>query len=236
MMLRAATVAILVVAATAATARAQAPGEMPAEAGPGMYAPVAAAPRPESVMDNRWAVGLSVGQLTLAPKDTPDDKTQFGVGELSLRVRATPHLELELAVGGGQQQLSDGTQGDLEAHVAALGLRYRFAIEQHWNWWLMGGLGGVSVVQHGATDQQVQDANRPLGELGIGVEHRWHYFAIQAELRAVSVGPMKDQTQPVMGTASPPSTTTTTPQPPVMSTTADHLSGGQLTIGASYYF
>src|SRR5690348_14546158 len=107
-----------VIAAFAATARAQAPGEM---------APAVPPPPPQfvancgsssiDVMANRWAVGLSVGSLSTAPKDTPDDKTQFGIGELALRFRATPHLELELAVGGGREQLSDGTQGDAEIHT-----------------------------------------------------------------------------------------------------------------------
>ena len=94
-MVRVLALATVLVAFTA-TARAQAPGEV-APAAP------AAAPQvscsggsgPIDVMANRWAVGLSVGSLSTAPKDTPDDKTQFGIGELALRFRATPHLELE---------------------------------------------------------------------------------------------------------------------------------------------
>ncbi|MGE5184540.1 MAG: outer membrane beta-barrel protein [Acidobacteriota bacterium] len=238
MMLRAAAAAFLVIAAGSATALAQAPGDMPVEGGPSMYTatPVPAAP---SVMNNRWAVGLSVGSLSVAPKDTPDNKTEFGVGELSLRYRATLHLELELALGGGQQQLPDGTKGDLEAHLATIDLRYRFAPEQHWNWWVMGGLGGMSVVQTGATDQQVSDANRPVGTLGIGLEHRWTQFAIHAELRAMGIGPQKNA-DTVMPVAPAPAGSTTTTQPPppapTMAAGTDRWSGGQFTIGASYYF
>jgi hypothetical protein len=31
--------------------------------------------------------------------------------------------------------------GDLEVSTAAVALRYRFLAEQHWNWFVMGGLG-----------------------------------------------------------------------------------------------
>src|ERR1041385_1765481 len=84
----------------AATAYAQAPGEV---------APTAPPPTTdtscggggdvhESVMANRWAVGLSIGSLGISPKDQPDNKTEFGVGSLSFRYRATLHLEIELAL------------------------------------------------------------------------------------------------------------------------------------------
>ncbi len=238
-MLRAAAAAFLVIGVSSATALAQAPGDMPVEGGPSMYtATPVVLPPPPSVMDNRWAVGLSVGSLSVAPKDTPDSKTEFGVGELSIRYRATLHLELALALGGGQQQLPDGTKGDLEAHMATLDLRYRFAPEQHWNWWVMGGLGGMSMVQTGATDQQVSDANRPVGTLGIGLEHRWTQFAIHAEVRGMGIGPQKNA-DTVMPVAQPPAATTTTQPPPpapTMPTGTDRWSGGQFTIGASYYF
>lgn len=232
-MVRVLALATVLVAFTA-TARAQAPGEV-APAAP------AAAPQvscsggsgPIDVMANRWAVGLSVGSLSVAPKDTPDNKTQFGIGELSLRFRATPHLEIEAAFGGGREQLSDGSQGQAEVHTGLIALRYRFSPEHEWNWWVMGGVGGFSVAPHGSTDQQFQDAQRPMGTFGFGIERRFSHFALQAELRAVGVGQNKDQpkTQPVMGTAQ-----TTTMPPPPASTAAQNLSGGALTIGASYYF
>lgn len=250
MLLRVVAAGFVVVAATAATAFAQAPGDYQTqpsyEAQPLMppgYAspqPMVIAPARPSVMANRWAIGLSFGQLSLAPKDSPDNKTDFGVGQLSLRFRATLHLELELALGGGRERLPDGTQGDLETKTGMIALRYRFAPEQHWNWWIMGGLGGIQTAPHGSDDQTFKDSERPMGALGIGIEHRWDRFALHAELAAISVGPPKqDQQQPVMGTVSPPATTTTTqpvPQTGPTMPTSDQLGGGQLTLGASYYF
>src|SRR5262249_40724691 len=103
----------------ASLARAQAPGEVaPQIVVAPVVAPVVVAPTPtaavvapapavvpgnvicgggggESVMANRWAIGFSVGSMSLAPDAAPDDKTAFAVGELALRFRATPHLELE---------------------------------------------------------------------------------------------------------------------------------------------
>src|SRR6476619_6294526 len=97
-------------------AHAQAPGEVqpvviaPVVAQPVVVAPVviqpgapgvAPAPAPEAgceprpaVMDHRWAVGFSVGGMSVAPSDTPDDQTHFTVGELALRFRVARHFEL----------------------------------------------------------------------------------------------------------------------------------------------
>jgi hypothetical protein len=220
--------AATVVLLAASTAYAQAPGETLPE--------VPAPPATDSipVMANRWAVGMSVGSLSIAPKDSPDDKTQFGIGQLSLRYRATYHLELELAVGGGQQQLDDGSQGDLDVSTALLGVRYRFAAAQKWNWWLGAGIGGIAVTRHDATDQEKKDANRPMGAVSIGIEHRWTHFALQAELRGFGVGERQDQqdappkAMPVADTMQPP--------PDVVVAPSDQKSGGMVTIGASYYF
>jgi hypothetical protein len=234
-MLRTAAVVALLLAATS-IARAQAPGEMEPSAAPPPPPPgfVCAGAAPIDVMANRWAVGLGLGSLSLAPKDSPDAKTDYAIGELSIRFRATYHLELEAAFGGGRQQQKDGSQGNLEAHTGVLAARWRFAPSQHWNWWLMGGVGGVQVAPHGSTDQQFKDTERPMGEFGIGLERRFQQFALHVELRAVGVGPRNDNSQtapqPVKQTM-----TTNPPAPPAM-TTDDHLQGGQLTIGASYYF
>ena len=225
----------------AATAFAQAPGEV------APVAPPAAAPAPapyscgypayEPVMANRWAVGFSIGSVGLAPKNAPDDQSNFGVGEIALRFRMTPHLEIEAAFGGGRETMKDGTQGNNELSMGVIGLRYRFAVEDRWNWWIMGGLGGLSVASHDATDAERNEAERPIGELGVGIERRFHHFALQAELRGIGVGePKSEQDAAPVKTTAGTSMATTTTQPPAMTAPDQKLSGGQLTIGASYYF
>jgi len=237
-----------------ATAYAQAPGDTDMQGmsggdgggAPGQVAPVAttnpcggcpmmAATAPRDVMANRFAVGLSIGSFSLAPKATPDAKSDFGIGQLSVRYRATYHLELELALGGGQEQLMDGTAGDREVQMGSLGLRYRFAAAQNWNWWLMGALGEVSIASKNASDAERKDAQRPMGELGIGLERRFNHFALQAELRAAGTGQTRAE-RGVMTTTVDPNGAKMTPPPLGTSSSSDQLSGGTFTIGASYYF
>jgi opacity protein-like surface antigen len=217
-----------------ATAFAQAPGEVQPVA-------PAAAPVVENpcggcfvpVMANRWAVGLSIGSMSLAPRDTPDDQTHFAIGELAVRFRATPHLELELSVGGGREQTDNGMDGTHEVSTATLGLRYRFMAEHRWNWYLMAGLGGTAVTLRDATDQEKKDANRGQVSFGAGLERRFDHFALQAELRFVSqfADDNSASTTPVVGTVMP-----VGDPPPSTATPSTTYRGGQLTIGASYYF
>lgn len=215
----------------AATASAQAPGEM------APTAPLPPAQPAPSVMDHRWAIGLGVGSLGLAPEDNPDAKIEFSIGQLSVRYRATRQLELELAFAGGRQQLDNGQDGDLAVASGTLGARYRFMPESAWNWWLMAGLGGTTVARHDATKQERDDASRGHGVLGAGLERRFERFALQVEARMIRVGD-KQQTDAAPAPAVVmPGTTGGVPQPPMTTTTAvGAQTGGSITIGASYYF
>jgi len=221
-------------------AHAQAPGELaPQPLAPTCEAACGGCTQVETVMARRWSVGLSLGSMSLAPEGQPDNKTSFAIGELALRFRATPHLELELAVGGGRERTADNQDGDREVNQAALALRYRFRPEEAWNWFVMGGLGGASVVLHDATKQERDDAMQPLGMLGIGLERRFHSFALQAEARAVGLGERKDRSAPVpmpVPVVEPGAMTS----PPLVQTpttpASEKRGGGSLTIGLSYYF
>jgi hypothetical protein len=211
-------------------AHAQAPGAVGAQ--PVVMVPESACVacgcnRPETVMSRRWAVGLSLGSMTLAPDARPDDKTAFAVGELALRFRATRHLELELAVGGGRERTADDMDGDLQVTTAALALRYRFRAEQHWNWFVMGGLGGAAIARHDATSQERSDATQPMLELGVGTEYRFDHLALQAELRGFGLGVARSDS------SSDPAAS----MPFESNTTNDiQRSGASLSVGLSYYF
>jgi hypothetical protein len=230
-------VSLVGVVGSSTAAFAQAPGDYSGDASgaPGMMAPVQPQPvvvaspcsSARDVMANRWAVGLSAGTLGVAPDSSPDAKASFDVGELSLRFRATRHLELEGAVGGGHMAYSDGSQSSAKVQTAALSLRYRFAVEHNWNWWLMGGFGIAALVDDSATQDQISQATRALGQLGLGLEHRWNHFALQAELKAIAM----DQTK------AEKAGTVASPQGSIGRTSSgDTLSGGVFTLGASYYF
>lgn len=226
----------------AATAHAQAPGETEPSAPQPVAQDPCACSGGASVMAKRWAVGLSVGSLDLAPENNPDARTQFSMAQLSVRYRATRHLELEVALAGGTQVYEDGSDGNLAMNSATLGARYRFRPEQRWSWWLMGGLGATVVASKGSTQQERDQLSRPHATFGIGLEHRWTSFAIQAEARAIGVGELAND---AMTTTVPPDVTvggggslppSKVPPPGTTTTSTGPQSGGAFTIGASYYF
>jgi len=184
-------------------------------------------------MANRWAIGLSLGGMALAPQDTPDDQTHFAIGELALRFRVSRHFELEAAVGGGREQTADHMDGDLEVTTASLGLRYRFRPDEHWNWYVMGGIGGAAIARHDATSQERSDATQPMGMLGIGTEYRFDHLALQAELRGVGLG--KAHTDTTTDAANAPMTSSAGPIDPSASADIER-SGASVSFGVSYYF
>lgn len=231
----------------AGSAYAQAPGEVaPEPAPPSSYAP---APAPASahpctyssapVMARRWAIGLSVGHLGVAPDGAPEGaEARFRVTELAVRYRATRRLELELAMSGGREMVEDDTEGELATGSVTLAMRYRFRPEQRWSWWVMGGLGGTVVAPHQSSEAERDGATRPLGMVGIGIERRFRRFALQAELRGIGLGPREDAVEGVPVADGGDAPTMPVPRLPASAaaTYADELGGGMATLGASFYF
>ncbi len=227
----------------AATAYAQAPGEYAEDdvSPPGMspIAPPEAAPVP--VRPLRWSVGVGIGSVGLAPHSDSSNETQFGVAQLAVRYRATAHLEIELAVAGGREQLEDGHEGDREVDQAVLALRYRFAPDRPWNWWVMAGMGSLTVASQYATDDDREAAAQSTLQFGIGLERRFRRFAFQLEGRAVGVAPKDEATVAVDGDVkpTPPPDAGGTREPTIgyyPGSSGEGLKGGQLTLGVSYYF
>jgi len=204
---------------------------------------------PSPVMARRWAIGVSLGHMGVAPEGAAEGtQSEFRITELAVRYRATRRFEIELALSGGREVLPDDTEGSLATGTVSLALRYRFRPEQRWNWFLMGGLGGSVVAPHQSTDLERQDATRALGMVGIGIERRFRRFALQAELRAVGLGPRADAISdgPIMDGGAPKPEPTPAPAPAprptgalpqgFATTYAEELNGGVISIGASYYF
>lgn len=211
----------------AASAHAQSPGDYSGDdyAGPSAVpvsapqAVVAPAPRP---MPGRFSVSLGVGSLSLG-SDQADETVDFGIGQIAARYRGWRHLELELSFAGGNQQLPEaqgGGEGDLKiAHITAAA-RYRFGVENHFNWWLTGGFGVTTIAPKGATADEASMQQRPHGMLGIGAEYRWTKFALQAEAKGIGVGPTESEQQRADETGMDPA----------------GIGGGSVTVAGAFYF
>jgi hypothetical protein len=217
----------------AATAYAQAPGGQ--DYGGDYYAGPSATPASEYVAPyvappprpTRWSIAASVGSMTLAPEDNPENEVDFSIGQLAVRYRGWQHLELELAFAGGKQKLpenmarEDGSrEGDLRIAHITFAARYRINPHQRWNWWLMAGLGSTTVANKDAPQEQVDASERPHGLVGIGLEHRWDKFALQLEGKAIFVGPTEEEQMIADDNGTEPT----------------GISGGSLTIGGAFYF
>jgi hypothetical protein len=193
-------------------------------------APVAPA---ESVMRHPWSLGLSLGSMALAPEHDRDDEIHFAIGELALRYRATPELELEVSAGGGRQRVDDH-EGDLVVGQVMLAARYHFFPEARWSWFLTAGIGAVAVTREDPTDDEIDDATRPAAMVGIGVERRFHHFALQAEARAIGVGNRHDLDDDDDRAGFAPTAMAVSPTTPIERD--ERQAGGSLTLGLNYYF
>lgn len=196
-------------------------------AGPSATPPTPAAvaqePAPPPAFSSRWSVAFALGGASFAPEGNPDAKADFNVGQLAVRYRGWRHLELELAMGGGTQQLPEdmgGGEGDYELGQVTLAAKYRFNVQDHWNWWLMAGVGSTTIAPKDAPDDQRSASERPHGLLGIGLEYRWTKFALQAEAKAIKLGQTDDERalEDATGEKMP------------------DIGGGSFTVGGAFYF
>jgi hypothetical protein len=198
---------MIFVLALTAVAEAQ-----PVVQAPGMQPPVVP-PRP-SVMAKRWAIGLDVGPESLQPKRDGSDKTDFGQLELAGRFRIRAPIEVGIA-------LHLGASKDISEGGFYLEARYRFRPDKPLDVYATGGLGVLAVAHKDASE----DAKRGRGSLriGAGIEYRWSWFALIAELRLVGVGE-NDTLAPM------------SPETVDYRLSRYKLSGGSLALGTNFYF
>ena len=198
-----------------ATANAQAPGQWsapPPSAGSAVV--VVAEPRPAS----RWSIGLGVGGTEIGTEDDSEQVSFSGVN-IAVRYRAWKHLELELLLGGGAEDtesLETSSREELALGYGFLSARYRFNPHDKWNYWLLAGLGALTVAPKSATDDQLEAAQRAAFTFGGGIEYRLRRLAFQAEIRGVAASATEDEME--------------------FDSEAEGLGGGQVTLGANFYF
>jgi len=162
---------VVLVMCAASRAHAQAPGQLPAMA-------------PSTVMERRWAVGLTLGSESLTPSVSGAAHTAFGVLELAGRFRIRPAWELALDLDAG------GSKGQLSTAGLALDVRYRFLAEQPWNGFVLAGLGVASAANKDAPDAERK--GRGSLRFGGGIERRFQYWALEAELHVFGIAANAD--------------------------------------------
>jgi hypothetical protein len=184
------------------------PGQQP----PGMQ-PLP--PPPRTVMSKRWAIGVDFGPESYKPDVDDSTQTEFGQFELAVRYRARKPIELGLA-------LHLAGSKDIGAGGLYFDFRYRFMAERPFNVYALASLGVLGVGHENASD----DAKRGRGSirLGGGIEYRWNWFALIAELRLLHVGENTELPDPI-DTA-----------PVDYQLSRYKLSGGSLALGANFYF
>jgi hypothetical protein len=168
-------------------------------------------------MDKRWAINLSFGSQTLTPDVADAPKVAFAIVELSGRFRIRPHIELGLFFAGG-----GAMKGTLSSGSAFVDFRYRFMAERELNLFGLVGLGVVSAAQKDAGE--VEARGRGALRLGGGIEWRFaRAWAAAAELRLLGVGENPEVPAP-------------SPEHLNYQVARYALSGGSITLGATFYF
>lgn len=219
------TAAVLAAAPSIAAAQESPPGACACAAPVAPVVVAVAAPLPT------WGIGLHMTSLTLAAKESPDAKTQYGGGGLQLRYRVAPRWQLELSLDHVREQHDDGTEGDRHLQSVTFAALYHLRPHARWDWYLLAGVGATGDGNPDLSDEAREASQAGHVHVGAGVERRFRHVGIAAELRAVGIAPPEaddgDKIQPVAGDAA-----MTVPSP----AEAEGLSGGQLTIAATYYF
>jgi hypothetical protein len=192
-------------------------------------------PPPPPPRIRRFSVGLGIGHMSLAPHNAPDMNTDFGLGEIAIRYLLGRHLELELQLAGGDEQRDNNEPATQSVFEGVLGARWRFSPQARWNWWLMAGMGSLTVSPKDSTSDQRKALEQSTLQFGIGLERRWTRFAIQAELRAVGVKANDDTSVQSDIKPPPPEMGTTYPYAPETSGAVGRK-GGMFGVTANYYF
>ncbi len=195
-------------------AAAQAPGAT--EPAPPPAATGGQQPPPRSVMRSRWAITFGVVWEALKVEAEPMPKTAMTMFDLSAHYRIRRPFELGLAVLAG-----GANAGDLDTARMYIDGRWRFLAEKPWNVYARFGIGVAAVANDQASKQE--RAGRGSIHLGAGVERRWGWFALSAELRLVGIGENPDA-----------------PAPPTLSPAyqfaRNKVSGGAFSIASNFYF
>jgi len=179
----------------------------------------APAPVPRPVeLSHRWGVAARAVSMSLA--DAADNQTEYSGGGFAVSYRIDPRWELALTFDA-----LDAPEGP-DLHASTLTARFHLAPLRRWDWYLLAGIGAMQEVPlEGESADQAP--TRGTFHAGVGLARRFPRWSLAAELHGLGVGPA-DSTAAM--------TTARESMPTSPMATDDNLSGGQLTVAASFYF
>jgi hypothetical protein len=165
-------------------------------------------------MARPWSVALGLGGESLSPNG--GQAIGLGVLELAGHYRFRPALELGLTLDGG-----GGRSGTISTGGLYVDFRYHVHPEQPWNVIFQGSLGVGTACGKDASDLECK--GRPSARVGVGLERRLGMWALEGDLRVLTVRDNKEVPDPVSETT-----------PYLVARYA--LVGVVLSFGASLYF
>jgi hypothetical protein len=218
---------LLALAAAPALAQEGPPGMCECAAPP----PAPVAPPSEGWDGSRWGIGLRLSSTSFHHESTPEQPINFGGGGIEIGYRLGARWELALALGGGREKLEDGSEGTRELGQATISAIYHLRPFRAWDVYLAAGFGSTTITEQDATDEMREAAARGHVALGVGVERRLRRWPIglSAELHAIGVAPREDA-------EDAPTTGRPGAMPEVVDLEDEGMSGGELTLAATYYF
>jgi hypothetical protein len=169
----------------------------------------------------RHRIGVSARAVSLG-LDDGTTKTEYGGGGLAVSYRLSRRWELALALDALDASGAPKGAGSPDLHSTTLEARFHLTPHRRWDWYAIAGIGGLHEAPlEGESHDDV--ASRGQVNLGAGIARRFPRWSIAAELHAVAVGPLESE----METAQK----VTTPM-----ATDEGLSGGKLTVAATFFF
>jgi hypothetical protein len=172
-------------------------------------------------LQRRFGVSARAVSLSLAPTGDGGDalKSEYGGGGVAVSYRISRRWEVALALDA-----LDAPEGP-DLHSTSITARFHLTPHRRWDWYVLAGIGMLHEAKLEG-EERAEDPGRGRFHLGGGLARRWRSWSLAAELHSVAVAPRSDE---AMSTAL--STTT-----PTTMRADEGLSGGELTIAATFFF
>jgi hypothetical protein len=199
--------------------------------------PPVAPPAPAEGWDgSKWGIGLRLSSVTFHDPASPEQPTNFGGGGIEIGYRLGARWELTLALGGGQEKLEDGSEGTRQMSEGTLSAKYHLRPYRAWDVVLAAGFGSTAIYEERATDEMREEAAQGHIKLGVAVERRLRRWPVGLSIGLSMVGLAPVEEDGDVAEPTRPGSGVPMPDDVNLDDDDEGVSGGELTLGATYYF